>query len=335
MIRAGALTGYTNVMHGLSQAPEPLLARFGIKKATLSDVDALLPIEDVCALLEESSQKTDCSDLGLRIARYQGLDALGVLGLAIQAARTPAEATGIVTRYIFLQSTALEIRVEGPDGFVPNTMTSSVQIVGIPLSRQRQAIELLLGIGHQISLQRAPWSSPVRAVSLPHAIIGSSEPHKKFFGVPIHENRPTAALHLDATGWHIPTGTRKKTIVRMAKGHVPIDFPAPRQRMSNRVSATLRPLIGTPQANREDIARLLAIEPRTLHRRLRAEGTSFQSIKDEMRRELAFKYLSETDITLGQLTLMLGFPEQSALSRACRKWFGVSPTALRKVHREG
>lgn len=94
MIRAGALTGYTNVMHGLSQAPEPLLARFGIKKATLSDVDALLPIEDVCALLEESSQKTDCSDLGLRIARYQGLDALGVLGLPFRPPALPPKPPG-------------------------------------------------------------------------------------------------------------------------------------------------------------------------------------------------------------------------------------------------
>jgi AraC-like DNA-binding protein len=74
---------------------------------------------------------------------------------------------------------------------------------------------------------------------------------------------------------------------------------------------------------------LLALHPRTLQRKLADEGTSFAAIKDEVRKQLALEYLGATRMPIGQISLMLGFPAQSALTRACRQWFGATPMALR------
>ena len=64
---------------------------------------------------------------------------------------------------------------------------------------------------------------------------------------------------------------------------------------------------------------------RTLHRRLGAEGTSFQDVLDDTRRELAEQYLSRGDLSLADTTYLLGFNDQSSFFRAYRRWFGTSP----------
>ena len=72
------------------------------------------------------------------------------------------------------------------------------------------------------------------------------------------------------------------------------------------------------------------MHPRTLQRRLRHEGTTFEEIKDETRRDLAYRYLSHPDVSLTQVTALLDYREQSALGRSVQRWFHTTPQSLRK-----
>jgi AraC-like DNA-binding protein len=67
-----------------------------------------------------------------------------------------------------------------------------------------------------------------------------------------------------------------------------------------------------------------------LQRRLAAESTTFEEILDGVRREAALRLITETDLPLAQVTALVGLTEQSALSRAGRRWFGQPPRALRR-----
>ena len=69
----------------------------------------------------------------------------------------------------------------------------------------------------------------------------------------------------------------------------------------------------------------MAMSERTLHRRLEAEGTSFQKILDSARRDLAERYMDRKDLSLAEIAFMLGFSDQSSLFRASKRWFGTSP----------
>lgn len=84
---------------------------------------------------------------------------------------------------------------------------------------------------------------------------------------------------------------------------------------------------GTVQA--EAIARRLHMSRYTLYRRLRRENQSFASVLEEVRRQTAQVYLAGTRIPLSDIALRLGFSEQSAFSRAFRRWTGVSPLQYR------
>ena len=64
-------------------------------------------------------------------------------------------------------------------------------------------------------------------------------------------------------------------------------------------------------------------------RRLASEGMSCQDVIDRERRTLAARYLAEPGLHLGQIAWLLGYTEQSALNRSCRRWFGKTPRECR------
>jgi AraC-like DNA-binding protein len=82
----------------------------------------------------------------------------------------------------------------------------------------------------------------------------------------------------------------------------------------------------------ERIAAALAVGPRTLRRRLAAEGTSLRALLDEVRRDRAILELTRGDLSLVELAASLGFSDQSAFSRAFTRWTGLSPRAYRLRH---
>ncbi|MBL8393822.1 MAG: helix-turn-helix domain-containing protein, partial [Candidatus Accumulibacter sp.] len=79
-----------------------------------------------------------------------------------------------------------------------------------------------------------------------------------------------------------------------------------------------------------DIARSLHLSPRTLHRRLEEEGSSFQAIKDALRRDLAITRLAKTRQGLAQIAADLGFADSAAFYRAFLRWTGMAPAHYRR-----
>jgi AraC-like DNA-binding protein len=73
------------------------------------------------------------------------------------------------------------------------------------------------------------------------------------------------------------------------------------------------------------VARELAMSPRHLQNKLRAEGTSFQALLDTERKRIALNCLSQTEMTLCEIAFLLGFSEQSAFNHAFRRWTGGAP----------
>ncbi|MFY0533849.1 helix-turn-helix transcriptional regulator [Nannocystis pusilla] len=83
----------------------------------------------------------------------------------------------------------------------------------------------------------------------------------------------------------------------------------------------------------EATAKALATSTRTLQRALQAEGTTFQALVDEVRRDLSLGYLREGQRTVSEIAFLLGFTEVATFTRAFRRWTGSAPSAWRQ--REG
>ncbi len=101
----------------------------------------------------------------------------------------------------------------------------------------------------------------------------------------------------------------------------------------DRVRACLMEILASGQYSMADVASRLAISPRTLQRRLKSEGTTFQKELDNLREELARNYLSKSEYSSGQIAFLLGYEDPNSFFRAFRAWTGQTPeytrTALR------
>jgi AraC-like DNA-binding protein len=87
--------------------------------------------------------------------------------------------------------------------------------------------------------------------------------------------------------------------------------------------------LGRGEIGIAQVASRLSLTPRTLQRRLAAEGQSFKEALDEVRRELSRVYLRETRLSLTEVCYLLGYSDPSAFNRAFRRWTGVTPLEFR------
>lgn len=83
----------------------------------------------------------------------------------------------------------------------------------------------------------------------------------------------------------------------------------------------------------EEIAERLHMSPRSLHRHLQQENTSFQQLKDEHRRDLALAYMDRQELNITSVSLLMGFQDPSAFHRSFKRWTGLSPGDYRRRQR--
>jgi AraC-like DNA-binding protein len=94
----------------------------------------------------------------------------------------------------------------------------------------------------------------------------------------------------------------------------------------------LTPYLGQEKPSKNLVAEALGVSPRTLHRRLADEHTSYSEILDQTRLMKAATLLKETDMKLLDITLILGYENASSFTRAFHRWAGLSPREYRQLH---
>ncbi|MHA6493948.1 AraC family transcriptional regulator [Pseudomonas borbori] len=113
--------------------------------------------------------------------------------------------------------------------------------------------------------------------------------------------------------------------------HSPADLLA-RPDGGDSLISQIRRLLGRDCSNWPDldtVAQQLHMSPQTLRRHLREEGSSFQELKDHLRRDLAIYHLGRDELGIQDIAEQLGFSEPSAFHRAFKKWTGLTPGAYR------
>jgi len=328
-VRARGLQGYPTLMRELGYDPVPLMRRYHIEESVLKTEDAPISLRAATHLLEASAALTGLGDFGLRLSSRQSVDVLGPLSLVIRNAPTVRDALNDVIRYLFVQSPDIIVSVDDRTSQVEDTVAVSVEVrlPGPVVTRQNS--DLCLADAHNFLRLFAGDKYALCAVSLSHQPIVSRAVYERFFGARLLEEPSGATLYISRKTFNASLEGANAAFRQVAEDYIFRNFGVAEQSASERVRQALRRTLGTSDCDKSNIAALLALHPRTLQRRLADEGTSFAVIKDEVRQQLVLEYLRSTRMAIGQISLMLGFPAQSALTRACRHWFGATPLELR------
>ncbi|WP_018991030.1 AraC family transcriptional regulator [Aromatoleum toluclasticum] len=148
---------------------------------------------------------------------------------------------------------------------------------------------------------------------------------------PARFDRPLTALYVEPAFMDAPIRQDKASLAAFLR-KAPMDWihaSVSERLVTHRVRDLLEARLGTPQSV-EDVARALHISPRTLARRLDAEGTHFQAIKDALRRDVAIARISRSDESIANIGADLGFDDPAAFNRAFKQWTGTPPGAYRR-----
>lgn len=332
-IRSSGLRGVRQVVTELGGDADDLARRAGLPTAALDSDELLVEDMSIALLLETAAAELDCPDFGLRVAQLQDLDMLGPVAVAVKNARTTTQALEMTSKYLFFHSRSIEITVvddprgdddvlgvrfgyRDPDQVIP---PQSVDLVLLFLHRAMQAV-----LGHDYGLL---------SVELPNALSASEERYEALFGAPVTPSTPGAVLRVPSALLDHPITGGDQTLHQLALRYLDQHVPADRRGYADHARAVLHQSLDTGTSSLAEVAGLLAVSPRTLQRELAKEGTSFAALRDEVRREVAARLLTTTEIPLFQVASAIGLGDATTFSQYARRWWGMTAREMRHGRR--
>ena len=189
----------------------------------------------------------------------------------------------------------------------------------------------MLGILHVLRWLTEDRVRPVLLL-FPHAAISSAAVYAQHFACACQFGATFAAVRMRMSDLSMALPARNPLLLEMARGYIEHHYGTARQLLSERVRILLRQRLAMGRVSQGEMSpRHFRYTPRALQRRLAQEGERFDSLIDSVRRERFLELLAQpTHPSLAQIALMVGYSEQSALTRSCQRWFGRSPSVMRK-----
>lgn len=305
--------------------PEALLHGSGLTLAGISTPSARLSIAQVEALTERARQLSGEPGLGFHLGLQMRVSAHGYLGFAAMTAGTVREALEMAARFAPTRTTALalHLRVEG----------AQAQLVieeRAALGRARDVvlISLLVGLGRIGQTLTGQTLQGGVDLALPRPDYFARFAH--LAGGRVRFDQPENRLRFDATVLDLPLLHADPVALQLARAQCERDLDAVMSAPGPAgVRALLRAAEGEPPTLEEAAARL-HLSPRTLKRRLAAQGTTYSALLCEARRERAEALLLSGDLSIDEVAERLGYSDAANFTRAFRRWTGLTPSRFRK-----
>ncbi|MFK8049390.1 MAG: AraC family transcriptional regulator ligand-binding domain-containing protein [Halioglobus sp.] len=175
------------------------------------------------------------------------------------------------------------------------------------------------------------------AVFFRHAPRGNTSVYESHFGAPVHFESGRDALLVSEDSIDIPNKLGDETIATFFDSHLEQELASLTNDdgLENQVRREITSVLSEGVPTLSLIASKLGLGTRTLQRRLSDGGHSFQSVVDMARKDLAQRLLRESQYTLAEVAFLTGFSEQSAFSRAFKRWAGQTPRSYRVGSTQG
>ena len=332
---AGEPTASINALKGLLAAAErccvaraPLLAALGLAGADFDDDTARIPLRSLAAV-DAALRAALGTTAGLRLGDVLAKDHASIVGYLCDCARTLRELLDLLSRYrgLALELPAPRVEVRG----------------GLAHFEARYPEELCATLPVTIQCELASWLAKARKacgprwvpshVALQGANAADRGDHERLLGAPLRSGDGATGFAFDARWLDVPLPAGDGTLLARLQSIADdmLHELAADGGFAKRVRAALERSLATGASSVDDVARALAVSPRTLQRRLEKEGTTFGAVCDETRRAVALEHLRTSRAGIKETAFRLGFSEPSTFYRAFRRWTGDTPANYRRA----
>lgn len=310
----------------------------GIDSMQLSDPDNRIPFASYVALMRAGQALTGDPALALHFGEAFDMAEISIVGLLCMASETAGEAFAQLNRYeqliadvhgltrgprLVLERSAGQIWLvdtrDNPNDFPELTESGFARMVctGRRMPGQRQLIE---------------------AVHVTHAPPPYRDEYDRIFQVPVIFNSDRNAMMMIDDGWLAEPlmqtqPSRYVFGVLSERAQALLDRLESSTSIRGRIESLLIPILHTGDVGMERIAAMLALSRQTVFRQLKAEGTTFRKLLDELRHKMAMHYLAAKNVSVNETAYLVGFSDPAAFSRAFKRWTGSSPRALCRKER--
>lgn len=327
-VAPGFVTGMLAGLGRLGRDPAPFLAATGID---IADSASRIPIDRYAALYNLINRELDDEGFGL-FSQPMRVGSFEFLCHGLVGAQNLAEALRRASRFL---------RVVLPDlavSLVRSQETAELRIAEIhPLAplidapARVFAFEWLLRLLHGLSCWLVGRGIALDSVTFPYSRPAHADDYALIYTERSEFGGERLIARFQANLLDLPIRRDEAALAAFlegAPGKLTMLYRRDRE-MVLRVRDILRDALPA-SLEQEDVAGQLNLSPRTLHRRLAEEGSSFRAIKDALRRDLALARLAKTDAPISQVAADLGYADPSAFYRAFMEWTGMAPAHYRR-----
>ena len=331
-VSAGYFKGLLDFAVSKQANQAALLERTKISLDDVLDPDNRIPFENYKRLMHAATELTRDPALALHYGEEVGFEEISVVGLIALACDTLSHAFAEINRY-----NGLVIQVDGV-GFGPRFHL--VQDNG-----KTWIVDSRLNPNSFPELTESGWARIVcgtrrfvpegkllvKEVHVTHKAPAHRAEYDRIFRVPTVFDSTRNALQIDETLiFHKVART-----TRYAFGVLSDHAKALQEKLEKATTTRgktenlLLPILHRGEPNVDEIAKELGLSRPTFYRKLKAEGTTFAKLLDELRHKLALHYLDGKKVSINETAYLVGFSDPSAFSRAFKRWTGKSPRAAR------
>lgn len=310
--------------------PGEILRRAGLSLAELTSSGARVPHERVMRFWELAVEQTGDRQLGLHVAQEVEPGVMDLIEYLARCSRTLGEALARTSAYFRLLHDRVEFVVEeqGEQAVLRN-------LVPPGLATAPAYVENALASA--IVMARRMTNEPIEvlAVYFRHPEPEPTQAYREVFRGPVRFGAPVDAAVVPRACLDAALREADSALASILERHVRmlLGDGAGAPTLQGRIARLLGSELAGGRPGSAPIARRLAMSPRTLRRGLRAEGTTFRDVVAEVRRELAFRYLRDPQVPIGEVAFLVGFSDANAFHRAFKRWTGRTPGEFRREAR--
>jgi AraC-like DNA-binding protein len=320
----------TNMLWKLIEAnghdPEALYREAGINPDSLNKPGARVPYASVNRIWAKASEIIHDPCFGVKGYKYWHPSYIHALGYAWLASHSLREALNRFVRYLRVVSEIIFLKLEeNPDGF---TFIFNFELLGL-----RVPAQIDMGMSMAIHMCRLNYGEDLKpiAVNFAHAEPPCSEEYYALFKAPVQFSTDRDSMTLSYADVDKYLIGANPQLARL-NDQVMVEYLAKLDKddIIDRVTAVIVDMLPSGGVADEKVAEQLNMSVRSLQRRLKEAGTTFRTLLEEIRKDLASTYVRDAEIELVEVAFLLGFSDQSAFSRAFRRWTGCCPSEIRK-----